>query len=316
MTLRLPKLIFISIALLFIQACSHPIEIEGEGNVMSASGTRTCLLENFQAGDDVCSKNYAIGAYQETYYPQAKPGWKFDHWVTYCTTATPPTYDCVFDVSAATVQKFWGQTMPPLKAVFTPITPVDTDGDGLSDDVDPCPLNPTNPCALITDNDIVTADGKDWAQPDLFISVSWNQMNAACPGGACIDGAILNGRDMTGWTWAGFGDLAVLFNSYGVDPPLPTLTNGASQQVGSVWAPAWFEGGWRHTYIETASDYLFTAGYLRDNYPSDDSLCLLGAIEDNRGSRSTLPDHAHMNIGASKVQQISYFGMWIFRPLQ
>jgi len=115
------KLVSIGIALLVIQACSRPIEIEGHGDIMSASGSRTCLLENFQAADDVCSKNYAIGAYRETYSARPRTGWKFDHWENYCTNATPPNYECSFDISAAGMFQFRGQSAPPLKAVFTPI---------------------------------------------------------------------------------------------------------------------------------------------------------------------------------------------------
>jgi hypothetical protein len=93
MTSRILKIVCISIALLFIQACSHPIEIVGEGDVMSSTGDRTCLLENFLAGDDVCSKNYVFGFdldqlpvlvpedYAETYNPVPRTGWKFNHWV-------------------------------------------------------------------------------------------------------------------------------------------------------------------------------------------------------------------------------------------
>ncbi len=36
--------------LFFIAACNHPIEIVGQGDVLSASGKRNCLLEEFQAG--------------------------------------------------------------------------------------------------------------------------------------------------------------------------------------------------------------------------------------------------------------------------
>ena len=234
-TSRLLKIGSIGIAYLLIQACSHPIEIEGQGNVMSASGTRTCLLENFQAADAVCSKNYAIGDYTETYYPTAKPGWKFDHWVTYCTTATPPNYDCAFDIPATTVKQYWFQTMPPLKAVFArAVTP-------------------------ITGNDIVTADGKEWAQPDLFTSISWNQMNTACPFGACKAGAILNGKDLTGWTWAGFGDVAALYNSFGIQPPLPTDVPGGSVQLGSKWAPAIYDMG---RFRPTLADTVFRTIYI------------------------------------------------------
>lgn len=116
----------IGIALFLLQACSHPIEIEGEGDVMSASGNRNCLLEDFQAGLDNCSKNHVSGAYQETYYATARPGWFFDHWVTYCPNAAPPNYDCSFSVPAETVNAFAGQAVPPLRAVFKPGLPIST----------------------------------------------------------------------------------------------------------------------------------------------------------------------------------------------
>lgn len=172
-----------------ISACSHPIEIVGEGDVTSASGNRNCSLEDFQAMQDNCTKNYAIGAYQETYYATPRAGWTFDHWVTYCPTAAPPNYDCSFNFTAGTVQQFWGQTMPPLKAVFVPV-------------------------AAIPASDTVSALGRIWAQPDLFLGLSWNEISAACPAGACPDGATLNGYDLTGWTWASVDDLNDLFNAY------------------------------------------------------------------------------------------------------
>lgn len=119
MTSRLFKILSIGIASLLIFACSHPIEIVGQGDVTSASGNRNCSLENYQATDTHCTKNYAIGAYTETYYATPRAGWQFDHWVNYCATAAPPNYDCSFNIPAATVYQFWGQTMPPLRAVFT-----------------------------------------------------------------------------------------------------------------------------------------------------------------------------------------------------
>ena len=131
--MRTVRILTIGIALLFVQACSHPIEIVGEGDVMSSTGDRTCLLENFLAGDDVCSKNYVTGFdldqlpalvpedYAETYNPVPRTGWKFNHWgYPYCPDATHSNYECSFNVPAATVQQLWGKTMPPLKAVFTP----------------------------------------------------------------------------------------------------------------------------------------------------------------------------------------------------
>lgn len=47
--------------------------------------------------------------------------------------------------------------------------------------------------------DTVTVDGNEWAQADLFVGLSWNEMNAVCPAGNCMNGGMLGGNDMTGW---------------------------------------------------------------------------------------------------------------------
>jgi hypothetical protein len=248
------KLVTFSMALLIVQACSHPIEIVGQGDVTSHSGDRNCSLEQFTEGDDVCSKNYAIGAYQETFNPWPRAGWKFDHWGNYCADSTPPTYDCSFDYTAEQVRQFWFVTVPPLQAVFIPVPPPDPDGDGLDNDVDPCPANPTNPCALIADT--VSVNGSVWAQVDLFTNLSWRQINDVCPAGICKKDGILNGYDMGGWTWASIDDCNALFNTYvGLDASLgpgPDSLLG----YGSRWAPAFFAAGWRPTSVRPPSTVL------------------------------------------------------------
>ena len=50
--MRTIKIVAISIALVFIQACSHPIEIVGQGDVTSASGNRNCYLRGFPGSKD------------------------------------------------------------------------------------------------------------------------------------------------------------------------------------------------------------------------------------------------------------------------
>jgi len=126
MNLKLIKSVSIGLLLLFIQACSHPIAIEGQGDVTSVNGTGTrgCSFEQATAVQvpDNCAKNLVIGPYQETYSATARPGWKFKGWVNYCTDVIAPPYNCSFNVPAATVQKYWWKTVPPLKAVFTPVT--------------------------------------------------------------------------------------------------------------------------------------------------------------------------------------------------
>lgn len=207
--MRTIRVLAIGIALFFIQACSHPIEIVGEGDVTSASGNRNCSLEKFIAADAVCSKNYVIGDYQETYYATPRAGWKFDHWGNYCTTVT--TNECSFDVPAAYVQKAWFQTMPTLQAVFTTTTLIDT----------------------------VTVNGRVWAQVDLFTNLSWSAIDAVCPNGPnglCLNNAILNGHNMTGWTWASVANMNAFFNflnpTCGLGPTLP-----GSCTLGSIASP-------------------------------------------------------------------------------
>jgi len=262
------KLVTFSMALLIVQACSHPIEIVGQGDVTSQSGDRNCSLEQFTEGDDVCSKNYAIGAYQETFNPWPRAGWKFDHWGNYCADSTPPTYDCSFDYTAEQVRQFWFVTVPPLQAVFIPVSPLDPDGDGLDNDVDPCPVNPTNPCAPITDT--VTVNGRVWAQVDLFTNLSWRQINDVCPAGICKKGGILNGYDMGGWTWASIDDFNAMFNTYLFNAYLSTrnaLGPGFDRidQISSFWAPSFFASGWRPTQIDTGWRSIY--GRTRDYYP-------------------------------------------------
>jgi hypothetical protein len=115
--MKLMKLLSISMIFLVVQACSHPIEIEGDGDVLSLSGDRDCLLEDFQAGDDVCALNLVVAEYEETYQAEPRSGWVFDHWGNYCLNATDNT--CSFNISAENVKLAWGAVAPPLQAIFT-----------------------------------------------------------------------------------------------------------------------------------------------------------------------------------------------------
>lgn len=114
------KAAFVAGALFFVAACDHPIEIVGQGDVLSASGDRNCLLEEFQAGNTNCTKNTVVSAYKETYFAVPRSGWQFSRWENYCTDVTDPNMtDCGFEIPGGTVFDFWGKTMPSLTAVFT-----------------------------------------------------------------------------------------------------------------------------------------------------------------------------------------------------
>ena len=106
-------------------ACSHPLEPIGEGDILSLSNTRNCLLEDYQAELSSCDDNFVFGGdYTETYIAHARPGWQFLRWENYCTDALGN--ECSFDISADLVVQAAGIAAPPLRAIFAPlpVTPV------------------------------------------------------------------------------------------------------------------------------------------------------------------------------------------------
>ncbi len=103
--------------LLLVIACSHPLEIKGEGDILSASGMRDCHLEDFRAGVESCSKNLVVGDYRETYHAVPREGWEFVSWEN-CFDEGSALDQCRLDFDAGTVEKFWGETAAPLVAVF------------------------------------------------------------------------------------------------------------------------------------------------------------------------------------------------------
>lgn len=236
------------------------------------------------AGGTVCEVTIDDTSYADTFTANPKPGYEFLKWQRaagfFCgDSAAPCTVELPADndLAAAIVGVFaTGYIMP----VYNDIG-IDTDGDGTrneldedddgdsyADDVDGCPLNPINPCQAIPATDIVSANGKQWAQPAIFSYLTWNMINAACPSGVCGSTAILNGYDMSGWTWAGLGDLESLINSYGVSPPtvltdlnlinLPYYAPDSSQVI------AFRAAGWHLLPFGEDGEIDFVAAYTRD----------------------------------------------------
>ena len=124
----------------------------------------------------------------------------------------------------------------------------DDDNDGVDDDNDTCPTiaGPSiTGCLVITDT--ISRVGKIWAQADLFEGFSWNDMNRACPGGVCGQGALLGDFDMSGWRWASGAEVQVLMNSYAPnDLPAEVTPPYSNFETGDFWAMNAFDGGWRH----------------------------------------------------------------------
>ncbi|GAB5449994.1 MAG: hypothetical protein Hals2KO_03220 [Halioglobus sp.] len=91
--------------------------------------------------------------------------------------------------------------------------------------------------------DTVEVDGMVWAQPDLFLDLTWNEINAVCAGGTCGSGT-LAGNDMAGWSWATVDEMNDLFNQYiGSDElgPGPDFYFGTDTSL----SMAFFADGWR-----------------------------------------------------------------------
>ena len=120
----------------------------------------------------------------------------------------------------------------------------------------------TASAAAVPITDFVTVGDNDWAQPGLFSSTSWNQMNAQCPAGVCGATSTLAGFDLAGWNWASITEVGALFSL--VSPHPGGVTNYS--QAASTWAPAFFDtlgflptqdiGTWRRTLalVSTAHD--------------------------------------------------------------
>jgi hypothetical protein len=136
-------------------------------------------------------------------------------------------------------------------------------------------------------SDTLTVDGKQWYQPYFFSGLSWEDINTVCPAGECT--GVLNGYDMTGWTWASIEDVNALFNHYLAmsdrrrllhcsndndnDKMLGPGPGACLEWGGSAWANAFFSDGWRPTRFSLDSH---VSGWMRDLSQSGDST--LGGI--------------------------------------
>lgn len=269
--------------LAFVSACSHPLEIVGEGDILSESGGRTCMLYEFQAGLDTCSKNYVVRGYQETYYAVPHQDWKFEHWVNYCAEAIDN--ECSFSADAAIVWKFWGATVPPLRAVFTidhgtPIT------------------------------DTVWVDGREWAQVNNFTGVTWNEVDAVCAGEFCS--GKLNGYNVTGWVWASVDDLNGLFNSYleeeGALGPGPDRLSTFDP---TNWASDFYEDGWSPTVMTLYHHRTF--GLLSTGISTDYAYeARVDDTFDNDPFNGSSDEAATIYAQKKHVSE-SYMGVWMYR---
>ena len=73
----LPWLLTIT-SMTILQACKHPLAIEGEGDIVEVFGSgRGCLLEQFREGNAACTENEVAGDYYVNYQARPRKGWRF-----------------------------------------------------------------------------------------------------------------------------------------------------------------------------------------------------------------------------------------------
>ena len=84
------------------------------------------------------------------------------------------------------------------------------------------------------------ASGQEWRQVTETMGLSWNDLNAACPGGVCTGTAGAAAIDVDGWMWATITNVADLFNEF-IDFPALDGTVGFYTESESTWAPAFLD---------------------------------------------------------------------------
>jgi hypothetical protein len=169
--------------------------------------------------------------------------------------------------------------------------------------------------AVITDT--VWADGKEWAQPDLFVGerVSWNDLAAVCPSGIC-------GGTLTTWTgttfvldggiFAGVEDVNGLFNSYlragGVTGD--DLLSGPDEyeEDFSTWGPAFFED---FRAINEFGEIVRGITYTTSLASPDESY--FGYIAYSPSSPNMVA-RVNTNRDFSKADNSVVEGVWLYRP--
>ena len=106
-----PKIKLCLFLLALIPACSHPLEIQGQGDIVCQRSTRNCLLD-----EQPCS-NLVINEYQESYSSNTKAG----HYFAHGKGCSRNLYaNCDFDIKAAVVRQFLATAQPAVKALFEP----------------------------------------------------------------------------------------------------------------------------------------------------------------------------------------------------
>ena len=252
------KKTIILLALLALGGCKLVAMVDSGGRIVSGTGSMGCNSGN------VCEFTITSPTFSEAFIAHPNPGYEFISWqggkTALCADSTNPTCTVSlqgFDQATAEfiVSTFDHSSLRPL---FRDIG-IDTDEDGIRSELDndddndgildvddSCPLDPSPDCSLgVPLTDTVTINGREWAQIDLFQSLSWNEINAVCPGGPCS--GVLNGYNMAGMTWASLADVSAIINFYAGASVANLEVGSYLAGPGSEAAPGPFIDGMRPT---------------------------------------------------------------------
>jgi hypothetical protein len=159
----------------------------------------------------------------------------------------------------------------------------------------------------------IIVNGREWAQPDLFIGLSWDEIKAVCSAqtGACS--GLLNGYKMTGWTWASLDDVTALFNFYLGSEVLGVHKVEFVREFDSLWLPKFFDDGW-HSVV---SDRKLVWGVTR-TARTDESEAFAPYIGEQRqyppSDEPDAPFEQHVAIWQDVNHDEKYqFGAWFYR---
>ncbi len=286
------RLIALTVTLIALSGCKLAVIVVEGGEVQSTT-SGTCQVAVPGITGSACIHEVTDTNYTETFTAVPEAGWEFVKWNSggdfFCADSTNPV--CVLSNVGTAGNAGIEAIIASDKAYYI------------------MPIFQQRTFSTIN------ADGKEWAQTDVFWGLNWNEVDAVCPestGGVC--NGVLNGYEVTGWIWASNSDVEALYSSYGISPPM----SPANQQVnefGSLWAPAFFAAGW--VSYNDGSPEMFewsgSQGWVRDSVDSSDAnwADIVDFIDESIG----LPDSARSGRVLAKTYAAGRLGAWIYRPI-
>lgn len=247
-SIKLMKLLLLVFAVNIVAGCKLAVMVV-EGGELLSDRPSTC------SEGTICIRQVNDTFYRERFLAVPNTGWYFEKWNSgdhfFCAGSTSPNCYLSFEglegnaaIEALVASSETFYLMPVFK---------------------PAP-------------DIIAVDGREWYQPYLFTEFSWSDINSVCPAGKCA--GMLNGYDLTGWTWASINDVNQLFNYYiGIDVMGPGR-DSYQESLESAWATAFFSDGWRPTGPPSnfLSNFREILGWMRNKSGTEEGY--LGFIGD------------------------------------